>query len=212
VQGETQPQLAGHILTWVRDRWTGHASVSDVVLKDLNTGRGRELWHDNGLNPTTNGERVAWEVQTTDQPRFTLIRYDIGSASRGVLDTSLDSFSPGLSGPHVSKGLLTWRTRTLARVGATYTIVARDLRTGRDYRLAHGTDAYYGSDIAYTIITGPGWGSGNRAVRQQTVFDRHGRGQGYLWPQTCHRARRAPCNEQPHHPCRLGLQAVVRAR
>lgn len=181
LEGYRDPQIAGRLLTYVRERWNGTASVSDVMLKDLTTGQVRELWRYNGVNPTTNGMIVAWEVQPGDQAGFTLTRYDPRSGNQIALSTNVDTVSYNAPGPRLSSSVLAWRTRDVGKGGRnTYRIVARDLHTGREYGLANGSDFYAGTGIAFTILTGPGWGWGNRAVWQQTFYDRRGRGRSYL--------------------------------
>jgi len=176
VQRIYAPQRVGRYLTWTRERWTGTAVATDVMLIDLETRRVRELWASSGGVPLTNGRKVAWVV-AEGRPWQPLMRYDIRSQKRVVVTTRADTFE--MAGPTMSSRALAWQTYAQLRTHGSYRIVARDLRTGKNYGLASGTEGLWPRS-ASTVVMGAGQGWGKRVIWEQSMFDRSGHGRGYL--------------------------------
>lgn len=87
-----------------------------------------------------------------------------------------NSFGELLASPTISGHVLTWCTFALVAGRDTYDLVARDLRTGLQYRLASGGDAA----APDAVVSGPGWGWPNRVVWEQTVDNAGGPQVSYL--------------------------------
>lgn len=173
------PQLVGATLTFTESRAGGHRVVTSVMTKDLRSGRVRDL-ADTADLPTTNGRKIAWLVPGGIDARRTLVRYDLQTGSTAILGRNVLNTGEVDDTPHMTDDLLTWHSFNLtAGGGSVDRLIARDLRTGRDYRLASGVYAG-GARFPYTAVAGPAWGSGRRVAWVQTWYDRRGRGTSYL--------------------------------
>jgi hypothetical protein len=91
VQSIGDPQRAGKLLVWVRERWNGRKPVNDLLMKNLATGHVCAVTSD-AEYPVTNGRKIVWEVPT-GRPWEPLVRYDLLTGDRAVLSTVANSFS-----------------------------------------------------------------------------------------------------------------------
>jgi hypothetical protein len=160
----TEVERAGHILVWVRDRWDGNELVTDLLMKNLSTNQVRIVSRGGADDPATNGRKIVWNAPA-GRPWQPLMRYDLTTGRRAVLSRVANDFSSLTRSPTISDRLLAWRTFALVAGRDTYSLVARDLRTGRNYHLATGGD----TGTPGLIFSGPGWGWANHALWEQTV-------------------------------------------
>ena len=158
------PSLAKSKLVYT-EMCSGRKSTSEIVMRNLATGRASVLSHSGGT-PVTNGSKVAWIVDNSSHPRVALL--DLATGRRQIVSrpchvtVGYQCHPQGRSGNAGPWPALTISPRTLVWAGtddssAGAYVIARDLATGKEYRLPDdiGTDGRFSDASPSNTVVWP---------------------------------------------------------
>lgn len=170
---QTWPSISGRYLAWHEEgACEGHPG-SDVLLYDRRTGKIRHVTSDHeSSEPTTNGVFLAWKQSASQLENGAILLLNLRTGQESVATNHLRTMGGCLSTnnrwiacaaePAMGGSVLAWEA------GNGGVLVARDLRSGRQYVLERGSKT---GRPGYGIEhVGQGWG--NRVVWQAWTASR----------------------------------------